>query len=88
MVPSIAIIVYSCLSTASFDDFNHHQINAALIYVRAHPSICGADPPVVLESDMTLEQCQSRVMLQFMSGWMIEHPDQVWLGAKCENRES
>ena len=56
---------------------NPHQINAALIYTQAHPDICRADPPVVLENGMTLEQCQSQAMLQVMPGWMTEHPDRV-----------
>ena len=87
MAPSIAIIVYSCIASAPLDDFNPHQINAAQIYTKAHPGICRVDPPVVLENDMTLEQCQSQAMLQIMPGWMTEHPDRVWLGAKCENHE-
>ena len=87
MLRNIAIIVYSCLASASLDDFNPHQINAAVIYTQAHPDICRADPPVVLENDMTLEQCQSQAMLQLMPGWMTEHTDRVWLGAKCENHE-
>ena len=87
MAPSIAIIVYSCIASAPLDDFNPHQINAAQIYTKAHPGICRVDPPVVLENDMTLEQCQSRAMLQIMPGWITGHPDRVWLGAKCENHE-
>jgi hypothetical protein len=87
MLRSVAIIVYSCLASASLDDFNPHQINAALVCTQAHPDICRADPPFVLENDMTLEQCQSQAMLQFMPGWTTEHPDRAWLGAKCENRE-
>jgi hypothetical protein len=68
MLRSVAIIVYSCLASASLHDFNPHQINAALVYTQAHPDICRADPPVVLENDMTLEQCQSQAMLQVMPG--------------------
>ena len=70
MFASIAIVVFSCAASASFDDFNPHRLDAAKLYVIEHPEICQADPPLVLDAEVSLEQCRSRAMLNFMPGWM------------------
>jgi hypothetical protein len=87
MLP-IAIIVYSCLATATFDDFDPHQVNAAAGYVARHPGICRQESPLILETDVSLEECQSQGFLNFMPEWMQEHPDRVWLGNRCEPHQS
>jgi hypothetical protein len=87
MFTSIAIVVFSCAASASFDDFNPHRLDAAKLYVIEHPEICQADPPLVLDAEVTLEQCRSRAMLNFMPGWMKQNPERVWLGAKCEEHK-
>jgi hypothetical protein len=56
----IAIIVYSCLATATFDDFDPHQVNAAAGYVARHPGICRQESPLILEADVSLEECALR----------------------------
>ena len=84
---SVAIVVYSCLASLSFDDFNPHQLNAAGAYVAAHPGVCEAEPPLFLGDELTLEQCRWGAMLHYMPGWIKDHPDRVWLGATCESRE-
>lgn len=87
MFPIIAIVVYSCAAGASFDDFNPHRLDAVKLYVAEHPQICQAEPPLILDAEVSLQQCQSRAMLGFMPGWMRQHPDRVWLGAKCEEHK-
>jgi hypothetical protein len=87
MFTNIAIVVYSCAASASFDDFDPHRLDAAKHYVLAHPQLCQAEPPLILDAEVTLEQCRSRAMLNFMPGWLKEHPQRVWLGAKCEEHK-
>ena len=55
MLP-IAIIVYSWLATATFDDFIHTRLNAGAGYVARHPGICCQESPLILE-DVSLEEC-------------------------------
>ena len=87
MFTSIAIVVFSCAAGASFDDFNPHRLDAARLYVTEHSEICQTDPPLMLDAEVSLEQCQSRAMLGFMPSWLKDHPDRVWLGAKCEEHK-
>lgn len=84
MLPTVAIVVYSCVAGANFDDFDPHRVDAAGYFVKQHPDICEAEPPLVLDGDVSLSQCQSRALLSFMPSWMIGHPGRVWLGARCE----
>lgn len=87
MFASISIVVFSCAASAAFDDFNPHRLDAAQHYVLEHPQICMVEPPLILDAEVTLEQCRSRAMLGFMPGWLRQHPDRVWLGAKCEEHK-
>lgn len=87
MFQTVAIVVYSCLATATFNDFNPHTLDAAKHYVASHPELCMAEPPLILDAEVTLEQCRSRAMLGFMPGWLKQHPDRVWLGARCEEHQ-
>lgn len=83
MPNAVAIVVYSCLASAPFDDFNPHMVGAAQAYVARHPGICAADPPLLLEADVTVQECQSQGMLHFLPQWQSQHPDRVFLGAPC-----
>jgi hypothetical protein len=83
MPPLIAIVVYSCLASAPLDDFNPHMLGAVQAYVTRHPGICSAEPPLILERDITLEECQSQGFLHFMPNWIAAHQDRVYLGAPC-----
>jgi len=83
MPPLIAIVVYSCLASAPLDDFNPHMVGAVQAYVARHPGICSAEPPLILEAGLTLEECQSQGFLRFMPDWITNHPDRVYLGAPC-----
>jgi hypothetical protein len=80
---AVAIVVYSCLATAPLDDFNPHQIGAVQSFVARHPGICSAEPPLILEADVSLEECQARGFLRFMPDWQAEHPERVYLGSPC-----
>jgi hypothetical protein len=84
MLPTVAIVVYSCVAGANFDEFDPHRTDAAGYFVRQHPDICQTEPPLVLDGEVSLAQCQSRALLNFMPSWMQGHPDRVWLGARCE----
>ena len=84
MLPSVAIVVYSCVAGANFDEFDPHRTDAAGYFVRQHPDICQTEPPLVLDGEASLAQCQARALLNFMPNWMQGHPDRVWLGARCE----
>ena len=84
MLPTVAIVVCSCIASASFDDFDPHRVDAAGHLVRQHPDICRADPPLVLDAEVSLAQCQARAFLSFMPSWIQGHPDRIWLGTRCE----
>jgi hypothetical protein len=84
MLSTVAIVVYSCIAGASFEDFDPHRLDAAGDFVRKHPDLCQAEPPLLLDGDVSLAQCQSRAQLTFMPNWIQGHPDRVWLGARCE----
>jgi hypothetical protein len=80
---AVAIVVYSCLASAPLDDFNPHMVGAVQAYVAQHPGICAAAPPLILQVDVSFEECQSQGLLHFMPGWQQNHPDRVYLGAPC-----
>jgi hypothetical protein len=83
MPPIIAITVLWCLNSAPFDQFNPHQLGAAQAFVRAYPDVCGVDPPLILERDVTLEQCQSQGFLHLLPGYHENRPGRVYMGAPC-----
>ena len=80
---TVAIVVYSCLASAPLDDFNPHMVGAVQAFVASHPGVCSADPPLILEADVSLEECQIRGVAHFMPDWQAAHPDRVYLGAPC-----
>ena len=83
MPPLIAIVIYSCLASAPLDDFDPHMIGAVQAFVASHAGICSAEPPLILERGITLEECQREGFLHFMPHWIAAHPDRVYLGAPC-----
>ena len=87
MPNAVAIVVYSCLASAPLDDFNPHMVGAVQAYVARHPGICRSDPPLLLEREVSFEECQTQGFLHFMPGWQRDHPDRVYLGAPCFLRQ-
>jgi hypothetical protein len=84
MLQLVQIVVYWCTLTAPMDSFNPHQLNASLKFVRENPATCREEPAQLLEAGVTVEQCQSHNMLYYMPGWLQEHPNTLYLGARCE----
>ena len=75
MPPLIAIVIYSCLASAPLDDFNPHMIGAVQAFVASHAGICSAEPPLILERGITLEECQREGFLHFMPHCIAAHPE-------------
>lgn len=86
-MPIVQIIVYSCLATWSFGDFNPHTLNAVSAYVAKHPGVCRADDPVLLQDGVSLSECQELGPLHVMSDWQKNNPDRTYLGAPCSERQ-
>ena len=84
MLQLVQIVVYWCTLTAPIDSFNPHQLGASLKFVREHPATCREEPTQLLEAGVTLEECQSLNLLHFMPGWLQQHPNSLFLGARCE----
>jgi hypothetical protein len=59
------------------------MLNAVQAFVASHPGICSADPPLILQADVSLEECQTHGFLHFMPGWIKDHPERVYLGSPC-----
>ena len=88
MTPLVQIIVLSCLATAPMDDFNPHMIGAAQAYMRQHPGVCHVAEPVIIERGVTSEECQSQAMLHVLPDWQKQHPNDIWVGAICEEHKA
>ncbi len=85
----IAIVVYWCLASTSFDGFDPHRLNAAQSFVAANPESCRADPPLELDpafGPVLAEQCRRDAMLRYMPGWLQKNEGKVWLYAECVER--
>ncbi len=90
MFAKVAVIIMSCIGSMSFADYNPHILNASLSFVQRHPQQCSMSAPLVLDWDVSIEQCQSRAEIHFMPGWLQDpaNKGRVWLGAKCERHEA
>jgi hypothetical protein len=86
-MPLIVIVVYSCLASWPFDDFNPHIINAVADYVAKHPGVCRVEQPVLLNDGVSLSECQTSGPLHYMVDWQKLNPDRTYLGAPCSEHE-
>lgn len=90
MPPLIVVLVYWCLASAPIDQFNPHQLHASQKFVADNPATCFVSQGEVLEDrTITAETCRRRSFLDYMPGWLQQHPGARYLGAECieEKRE-
>ena len=82
-MPVLALIVYSCLATTNFSDFDPHQIGAARTFVVSHPDTCSTSMPIEVDDEASIEECQTQGFLHVLPQWQLMHPERVYFGASC-----